>query len=76
MKLIIFLLLLTGFNTAYSQTNLDSLYEYCVHTLIEANAENDMEKFDAVLKVMQQVKEGWDGIREQAKQESNSEQLK
>ena len=49
--------------------SLDSLYEYCSHTLLEANSENSMQKLDAVLQVMQQIKEGWDGIRQQAQQE-------
>ncbi len=51
--------------------NLDSLYEYCSVTLVEANVENSLTKLDDVLRVMQQVKEGWDGIREQALQELN-----
>jgi len=46
--------------------NLDALYEYCTLTLVEANRDNDQAKLDAVLNVMQQIKEGWDGIREQA----------
>jgi len=56
-------------NGAEVAQNLDSLYDYCSHTLVEANAENNVQKLDSVLKVMQQIKEGWDGIREQAQQE-------
>jgi flagellar protein FliS len=47
-------------------TNLDALYDYCCAALIEANMENSEEKLDSVLGVMQQIKEAWDGIREQA----------
>jgi len=46
--------------------NLDSLYEYCVHTLVQANSENDISKLDSVLAVMNDIREGWNGIREQA----------
>ena len=46
--------------------NLDNLYEYCTRTLIEANSENNIEKLDSVLKVMNEIREGWSGIREQA----------
>lgn len=46
--------------------NLDRLYEYCSHTLVEANSENSIEKLDSVLQVMNQIRDGWMGIREQA----------
>jgi flagellar protein FliS len=46
--------------------NLNDLYEYCTHTLIQANANNDLNKLDSVLKVMNEIREGWNGIREQA----------
>lgn len=49
--------------------NLDALYDFCCTTLVEANVHNDEEKLNAVLNVMKEVKEGWDGIREQALQE-------
>ncbi|MGX5174562.1 flagellar export chaperone FliS [Aliikangiella sp. IMCC44653] len=52
-------------------TTLDTLYEFCSLKLVEANLENSSEKLDEVLQVMQQIKEGWDGIREQAIQELN-----
>jgi len=51
--------------------NLDALYDYCCRTLLEANVENDKDKLNSVLGVMQQVKEAWDGIREQAIQQSS-----
>ncbi len=46
--------------------NLDGLYEFCTHTLVQANAENDSNKLENVLKVMNDIREGWSGIREQA----------
>lgn len=45
---------------------LDSLYEYMTHTLFEANLKNDPEKLDEVSYLLRQVKEAWDGIREEA----------
>ena len=49
--------------------NLDTLYEFCCITLVDANHNNSEEKLNDVLAVMQQVKEAWDGIREQAIQQ-------
>lgn len=46
--------------------NLDSLYNYCTRTLVEANSENDISKLDSVLNIMNDIREGWVGIREQA----------
>ncbi len=45
--------------------NLDSLYEYCMSTLVSANSDNDLAKLDSVLQVMNEIKAGWDGIRPQ-----------
>jgi len=46
--------------------NLDNLYDYCTHTLIEANTENSVDKLNSVLGVMNDIREGWRGIREHA----------
>ncbi len=46
--------------------NLDNLYEYCTRTLIEANSENSIDKLESVLGVMNNIRDGWSGIREQA----------
>ncbi len=46
--------------------NLNNLYDYCTRTLIEANSENNIAKLDSVLGVMNNIREGWNGIREQA----------
>lgn len=45
---------------------LDSLYEYMTHTLFEANLKNDPAKLDEVAHLLRQVKEAWDGIREES----------
>ncbi|WP_444994894.1 flagellar export chaperone FliS [Aliikangiella sp. IMCC44359] len=50
-------------------TNLDALYDYCTVTLVDANIHNSEEKLNDVLNIMQQIKEAWDGIREQALEE-------
>ena len=46
--------------------NLDNLYDFCTHHLVLANAENSIDKLDEALVVMQNIKEGWDGIRADA----------
>jgi flagellar protein FliS len=52
--------------------NLNALYDYCCAALAEANITNDEDKINNVLKVMQEIKEGWDGIREETlKQPAN-----
>lgn len=45
---------------------LDSLYEYMTHTLLQANMKNDPEKLDEVARLLRQVKEAWDGIRQES----------
>lgn len=48
---------------------LEALYDYMERTLLEASAANDMEKLDEVAGLLKSVKEGWDGIREEAVQQ-------
>ncbi|GGE58027.1 B-type flagellar protein FliS [Streptosporangium jomthongense] len=45
---------------------LEGLYDYMERTLLEASARNDMAKLDEVADLLRSVKEGWDGIREEA----------
>ncbi len=45
---------------------LEALYDYMERTLLEASAKNDLRKLDEVLNLLRSVKEGWDGIREEA----------
>ena len=46
-------------------TNLDSLYDYMVHRLLEATMQNDTSMIDEVMRLLVEVKSGWDGIREE-----------
>jgi flagellar protein FliS len=45
---------------------LEALYDYMERTLLEASAKNDVQKLDEVLNLLRSVKEGWDGIRDDA----------
>jgi flagellar protein FliS len=45
---------------------LESLYDYMERTLFEANAKNDVTKLDEVADLLRSIKDGWDGIREEA----------
>ncbi|WP_144822341.1 flagellar export chaperone FliS [Marinobacter piscensis] len=45
---------------------LEGLYDYMERALLEASARNDMAKLDEVANLLRSVKEGWDGIREEA----------
>lgn len=42
--------------------NLDSLYDYCQKTLLDANLHNDIAKVDEVLVIVNEIKSGWDSI--------------
>ncbi|ABC31511.1 flagellar protein FliS [Hahella chejuensis KCTC 2396] len=45
---------------------LDALYEYMERRLFEANLQNDAMILDEVAGLLKQVKNGWDGIRQEA----------
>ncbi|MBK1850244.1 flagellar export chaperone FliS [Marinobacter sp. 1-4A] len=45
---------------------LEALYDYMERTLFEANAKNDVAKLDEVADLLRSIKDGWDGIREEA----------
>ncbi|WP_317931661.1 flagellar export chaperone FliS [Halioxenophilus sp. WMMB6] len=45
-------------------TNLEELYEYMSHQLVVANAQNDIDKCDEVIKLMSVIQSGWNQIRE------------
>ncbi len=47
-------------------SNLSDLYEYIEHRLFEANVKNDIDMLNEVASHLRKVKEGWDGIREEA----------
>ena len=42
--------------------NLDSLYQYMVSRLLEANVKNDAVQLDEVAGLLRNVKSGWDAI--------------
>jgi flagellar protein FliS len=42
--------------------NLDSLYEYMIRRLLEANRGNDIAALDEVSRLLREVKSGWDAI--------------
>lgn len=42
--------------------NLDSLYEYMISLLVEANRKNDVAHLDEASSLLREVKSGWDGI--------------
>ncbi|MBE94439.1 flagellar export chaperone FliS [Marinobacter sp.] len=45
---------------------LESIYDYMERTLFEANAQNNIAKLDEVADLLRSIKDGWDGIREEA----------
>lgn len=48
--------------------DLNALYDYMSERLVAANLHNDIEALDEVAYLMGTIKQGWDGIREQALQ--------
>lgn len=54
---------------------LGSLYIYIVEKLTEANVTNDIAKVDESIQILKNIKEGWDGISDEAEkmfQQQNS----
>ena len=47
--------------------NLRTLYDHCTLRLVHANRHDDAAAFDEVTAVIRTVKEGWDGIGDQAR---------
>ncbi|AOY87153.1 flagellar export chaperone FliS [Marinobacter salinus] len=45
---------------------LEGLYDYMERALFEANSRNDVAKLEEVADLLRSIKEGWDGIREEA----------
>ncbi|HZX15300.1 MAG TPA: flagellar export chaperone FliS [Pseudomonas sp.] len=44
--------------------NLDSLYEYMISRLVDANVQNEIAPLDEVAGLLRNVKAGWDAIAE------------
>lgn len=49
--------------------NLDALYEYMGQRLMLANSANDIAMLDEVASLLRQIKEGWDGIPMEVRQQ-------
>ena len=45
-------------------SNLDNLYAFMQQRLTQANLNNDPAMLDEVAKLLREIKEGWDGIRQ------------
>ena len=46
--------------------NLEALYDYIERGLLEASVRNDPEKLEEMASLLRTIKEGWEGIREEA----------
>lgn len=55
-------------------SNLDALYEYMLQRLLEANAYNREEYLDEVFKLLGNIKDGWDAIRDEVVQIQQGDQ--
>lgn len=53
--------------------NLASLYDYSIRTLTEANQQNSLDKLDVVTRIFTDIKEGWDGIPKEVRQQFKQE---
>ncbi|MBU2884042.1 flagellar export chaperone FliS [Psychrosphaera sp. B3R10] len=49
--------------------NLSALYEFCTSYLVQANSENDIAKVNEVHTIITNIKEAWDSIPKQARDE-------
>lgn len=54
-------------------SNLDALYEYMLQRLLEANTYNNEEYLDEVMKLLGNIKEGWDAIRSEVTSSATTE---
>jgi len=51
--------------------NLDRLYDYMNRRLLEATSQNNLAMIDEVMSLLLEVKQGWDGIRQEYLQSLN-----
>ncbi len=51
--------------------NLDRLYDYINRRLLEATSQNNLAMIDEVMSLLLEVKQGWDGIRQEYLQSLN-----
>ena len=52
--------------------NLDALYDYLMRRLVVANLDNDVAVLDEVARLLNKIRLGWNGIRQQPGQDQNS----
>lgn len=43
-------------------TNLDNLYEFMMGEIVQANIHDDVDKLEAVSRLLREIKEAWDAI--------------
>ena len=53
--------------------NLDALYNYLMRRLVVANLDNDVAVLDEVARLLNEIRLGWNGIRQQPGQDQNSQ---
>lgn len=53
---------------------LEALYFYIERTLVKANMQNDVTALDEAASLLGEIKDGWDGIRDEAMQLMQSQQ--
>ena len=53
--------------------NLDALYDYLMRRLVVANLDNDVAVLDEVARLLNEIRLGWNGIRQQPGQDQNSQ---
>ena len=56
--------------------NLDSLYEYMIRRLTEANMQNDVERLDEVTSLMKEIKSAWDVMPQYIQDASSVEEIR
>lgn len=52
--------------------NLDALYDYLMRRLVVANLDNDVAVLDEVTRLLNEIRLGWNGIRQQPGQDKNA----
>ncbi len=52
--------------------NLSGLYEYMQGRLLQANLHNDTDRLDEVARLMREIKAGWDGIADEARNQAET----
>jgi len=56
-------------------SNLDALYEYMARRLVQGNARNEVAALDEVIRLLREIKAGWDGIPEVLRRSAAPQQV-